>query len=501
MKVVSPKQMAHIESQAYRDGASEIDFMEEAGSGAALVIQEYVEIHQLDRQVLLLCGKGNNAGDAYVAGIHLLHLEYDVFALQLAPIDECTTLCRDNYIRFLNEGGRVKEVATLDDMIFPLNGIIVDGIFGTGFRGKVEDLYASVIRLANQSKLPIIAIDIPSGLNGETGSIEGDVVEATETAFLGLPKTGFFLRDGWNAIGKLRYVNFGLPYPYIEESETDLIMLTSDIIKPLLPHIVRNRHKYQAGYVIGLAGSPDMPGAAILSSQAALRGGAGIVRLLYPKGMEAELAHSPYELIKVPFSFSDKTFVADTLNKASATFVGPGLGRKDDVKQLLEYVLPRLEKPCVIDADALFFLSEENIELPKDVILTPHLGELMRLLKIEKTPTIDKDFLAVCQNFAETRRVTLILKGGPTFIFHPDETICVNPKGDPGMATAGSGDVLTGLLAGLLAQGLSTHHAALAGTYIHGLSGEYAAQELTSYSMNASDIVFYFPEGFRLIEF
>lgn len=492
--------MAHIESLAYRDGASEEDFMEEAGSGVALMVHDFVENSQLDRHVILLCGKGNNAGDAYVAGIHLLHLDYEVLALQLVPIGECSALCRANHQRFLIDGGRVQEINIVEEIVFPQKGVIIDGIFGTGFHGKVQEPYASAIHLANLSRLPIIAVDIPSGLDGETGAVEGEAIVAAETTFLGLPKTGLFLRDGWNHVGKLRYVDFGLAQEYIEESDADLIMLTSDMLKPWLPAIVRNRHKYQAGYVVGLAGSPAMPGAAMLSSLAALRGCAGIVRLLFPDGMETELANSPYEIIKQAYKSGDVKTVIDTLNKASACFVGPGLGRTPEMSALLRQVLPAIQKPCVIDADALFFLAEEDVPLPEHTLLTPHIGELMRLLKMEKAPLLDRTLLETCQRYAETKRVTLILKGGPTFVFHPDEPIVVNPTGDPGMATAGSGDVLTGLLAGLLAAGTPAHHAACLGVYIHGLAGEHAARDLTSYAVTASDILYYFPEGLRFIE-
>lgn len=493
MKVVSPSKMSHIESLAYKGGSSESDFMEEAGSGVALVVHEYTERYNLDRIVFLLCGKGNNAGDAYVAGTHLIHLDYEVFAIQVPPIDECSPLCKQNYERFITDGGHLTEKIPS----FPTNGIIIDGLFGTGFRGEIKDPYASIIRMANQSKLPIIAVDIPSGLNGETGQAIGDVIIATETAFLGLPKTGFFLRQGWNHVGKLRYIDFGLPKQYIDQSEADLIMSTQEIIKPLMPEIKRNRHKYEAGYVVGLSGSPGMPGAAILSSTAALRGGAGIVKLLHPDGMQAELSVSPYELIKVPYHHNNLQEIVKLLNQASATFIGPGLGRSSDTRIMLQNILPQLQKPCVIDADALTILSEEKITLPKLSVLTPHLGELMRLLKIAETPELSLEFLDICQKYAENNNIALILKGGPTFIFYPGQPIRVNPTGDPGMATAGSGDVLTGLIASFLSQGLSTYDAACLGTFLHGLAGEHAAEEMTSYGVIASDIIFHFPEAFR----
>lgn len=492
--------MAHIESQAYRDGSSEEDFMEEAGSGVALIAHDFVERNNLDRHVVLLCGKGNNAGDAYVAGIHLLHLDYQVFALQTSPINECSSLCQKNYHRFLIEGGHSQDVNAVEEIALPMNGIIIDGLFGTGFHGSLQEPVASIVRLVNHSHLPIIAVDIPSGLDGATGNVEGEAIMASETAFLGLPKTGFFLQEGWNHVGKLRYVDFGLPQEYIEESDADLFMLEPTMLKFLLPPVKRNRHKYEAGYVVSLAGSPSMPGAAMLSSLAALRGGAGIVRLLHPDGMQPQLSSSPYELIKTPYQYQDPEAVIQAMNRASATLIGPGIGLTAEVRRLLQAVLPSLTKPCVIDADALTILSEEDIALPEHVIMTPHMGEMLRLLKLTSPQPIDMDFLKICQHFAEDRKVTLVLKGGPSFIFHAGETMRVNPSGTPGMATAGSGDVLTGFLAALLAQGLSTHNAASLGVYLHGLAGEHAAAEYSMHCMIASDIISYFPEAFHFIE-
>jgi ADP-dependent NAD(P)H-hydrate dehydratase / NAD(P)H-hydrate epimerase len=500
MKVVSPKQMSHIESQAYRDGASEADFMEEAGSGIALVVQDYVERHNLDKQAVLLCGKGNNGGDAYVTGVHLLHLDYNVFAYQAIPVSECSTLCKENYYRFLHDGGRIKEVDPSEEIIFPENGIIIDGLFGTGFHGQVQEPYSSLINMANNSRLPIIAVDIPSGLNGETGEIEGACIVAMETAFLGLPKTGFFLNEGWNVVGKLRYVDFGLPKEYIEQSDSDFLMLSSDMLKPHLPNIKRNRNKYQRGYVVGLAGSPGMSGAAILASTSALRGGAGIVRLLHPDCMLGELTTTPFEIIKVSYNENSIQEMIELMNKASATFVGPGLGKNESIKKLLKEIFPKLEKPSVIDADALTLFSEESVNFPKHSILTPHTGEMARLLNIKSLKSLDKTLLKTCQKFAENNEITLVLKGGPSFIFQSDQEIRVNPSGDPGMATAGAGDVLTGLIAALLSQGVVPHEAASLGVYMHGIAGEYAASEYTQNCMIASDIINYFPEGYRLYD-
>jgi hydroxyethylthiazole kinase-like uncharacterized protein yjeF len=496
MKIVTPSQMSDLESQAYRDGSSETDFMDEAGSGVALVVHDLAELEELDHQIILLCGKGNNAGDAYVAGLHLLHLDYDVIAYQLFPIAECSQLCRESHFQFLNEGGRVVETPSPDEINFPSSGIIIDGIFGTGFHGTINEHISAVIKRANESHIPIVAVDIPSGLNGETGAISGTAILAHTTAFLGLPKIGFFLLNSWNQVGKLVYVDFGLPRKYIDSAETEFIMLSPDMLKPLMPPLVRNRHKYQAGHVVGLAGSPAYPGASVLSSLAALCSGAGIIHLLHPENMKVELAFGPYELIRVPYSPDDSEKILELMNEASATFIGPGLGRSPTTSKILRKVIPKLTKPCVIDADALTILSEGEIPLPSNTILTPHLGELKRLFHITNAE-INAEFLEKCRDYATEKKITLVLKGGPSFIFHPNEPIMVNPRGDPGMATAGTGDILTGLIASLLAQGLTTHHAACLGVYIHAVAGEWAAAGLTSYCMTATDIISYFPDAFQ----
>ncbi|MFA6915570.1 MAG: NAD(P)H-hydrate dehydratase [Parachlamydiales bacterium] len=499
MKIVTSKEMAALEAKAYKDGMQEDEFMEEAGEGIAFIISDYIENHGLDPHVLLMCGKGNNAGDAYVAGQRLLEMEYDVTALQMVPIDQTVRLCRENYNKFLEAGGQIWDGSTPLE-IFREVGIIVDGLFGTGFRGTVQEPFASIIDFANKSGKPIIAIDIPSGLNGETGAIEGEVVVAAETAFLGLPKVGFFLREGWDCVGKLRYVDFGLPDQYIDKHATKMTLLTSDFLKPLLPKLRRSRHKYQAGYVVGLAGSLEMPGAALLSSTAALHGGAGIVRLMYPAEMRGELTSAPFELIKTSYEPKDTAGILAHMNKATAVFIGPGLGKTKHIDHLLGEIIPRIEVPCVIDADALNFLAAHKVQLPGNTILTPHHGEFARMAGIKSIEEVDNNLLDICQKYAEDHKATLVLKGGPTFIFHPGKPIAVSPMGNPGMATAGSGDVLTGLIAAFLAQGMPPAQAAMMGVFVHGNAGEHAAMDHTSYCMTASDIINYLPEALMFVE-
>lgn len=494
MKVVSAQQMSQLERRAYQQGCSEKDFMENAGFGVAKAAEHYIEKHQKVPIVWLLCGKGNNGGDAFVAGRYLLERGFQVTAIQFEPLEQCSPLCKTNGKLFLDKKGKL--VRNIES--FSSSGIILDGLFGTGFKGSIKEPYASLIEKANQSSLPILAIDIPSGLDGTTGRVEGKAIQAVETIYLGLPKTGFFLENGWNLVGKLTGVDFGLPSSIIEEAKEDFHLITEQKASSLIPPIQRNRHKYQAGFVVGLAGSLTMPGSGLLASLAAFRTGSGMVRLLYPDGMENLLASSPYELIKIPYSHDRLDEIIPVMQKAAATFIGPGLGKSEATRKLLQKIVPSLEKPCVLDADALTLFAEEPFSLPSKTLFTPHTGEMQKLLKSQDKLHLKEHLLHQCQEYTEKHKITLILKGAPTFIFHPDSPIFVNPTGDPGMATAGSGDVLTGILASLLSQGLDCQQTAILGVYLHGLAGELASQERgTSFGVMANDIIEHIGESFQ----
>lgn len=494
MKIFTSKQIREIESQAYQEGASEEAFMESAGRGIACEAKDFIQKHHLPQKVLLLCAKGNNSGDAYVAGRYLIEFGCQVFAIQTVPIEACSALCVKNRQRFVQAGG--KDIDSLDAF---KEGIILDGLFGTGFKGALEEPFAGLVKKANSSSLPIIAIDIPSGLNGDTGKAQGEVIHAQATVFLGAPKKGFFLNEGWRYVGDLRYVDFGLPQKFIDRTPSDMILMTHDMVRSLLPRVKRDWHKYERGYVTGLGGSPDMPGAAILSSWAALVSGAGIVRLIHPQGMEADLAAAPVELVRQTYTVDHLEAVMESINKSSASFIGPGMGRSPSALSTLKYVLKYIHRPCVIDADALTMLAQENIPLPANFILTPHHGEMLRLLGEEKHPFDAEELLKKAQKFIDNKKGTLVLKGSPTFILQAGLPIYVNPRGSPGMATAGSGDVLTGIIAAFLAHHLAPHEAAIVGVYMHALAGESAATAKTPNCMIASDLIKHLPDAYKEI--
>ncbi|MDP1881155.1 MAG: NAD(P)H-hydrate dehydratase [Parachlamydiaceae bacterium] len=495
--IVSASTMADLERQAYALGFQEKDFMENAGIGISNHVIDFIEQHHFSHHVWLFCGKGNNAGDAFVAGRHLLKAGFIVKAIQYEKKENCSKLCQTNRELFVKEGG---EIFT-NTQSFDAQGVILDGIFGTGFVGEVSNPYSELIEFANKSKLPILSIDVPSGLNGSTGECGQYVIHSTETIFLGLPKLGFFINEGWEVTGKLKEVNFGLPSDLIKNHSTEFSLITKESVATFLPQVKRTRHKYQTGLVNGLAGSSAMPGAAILSSHAALRGGCGMMRLFYPKGIETELSSAPPEIIKIPFEFHHKADLEKNMNKKGSIFVGPGLGRSHEMSIFLYHLLPNLLNPCVIDADALFLYAENPFQLPKQTIMTPHHGEMKVLLNSDLPFILNLDTLNLCKNYAEQHQVTLVLKGSPTFIFHPGEPIYINPSGDPGMATAGSGDVLTGLIASLLSQNLNCVQAALLGVFLHGYAGELAAKARnTSRGLLASDLINHLGDAFANLE-
>lgn len=353
--------------------------------------------------------------------------------------------------------------------------------------------------MANNSQLPIIAVDIPSGVNATTGDVSGSAIYATLTATVEYPKIGFFLKKAYNYIGKLEICPIGLK-PFSVESNMALKIVEKEDVRKLLPHIERTRHKYQAGHVVGLSGSHGMAGASLLASFAALKTGSGIVHLLHPDECTAEFTGLPLEVVRIPYKKDALETILQRAHKASSCFIGPGLGKND---ALYEAVFANFcQKPCVFDADALTWMAKKwpkgnGLGKLPQAILTPHLGELDRLLDIESTEGVTLELLNRCQEFAEAHSLHLVLKGAPTFMFSPNEKPCAVLEGDPGMATAGSGDVLTGILASFLAQKLSPIHAMHLGVYLHALAGHYAALDETSYSITASSIMNHLPIAFK----
>lgn len=487
--------MHGIEQRALASNLTIETLMQEAGKQCAAVVSSYVLKHALTKNAIVLAGRGNNGGDGYVTARYLLQMGFTVVVCQVFEADPDSPVRKERR-RYEDAGGQSIDI---DDIIplFPTSGVIIDALFGTGFHGEVGKKGKELIAQANQSGLPIIAIDIPSGVNATTGQSGECVIQATITVALECAKTGYFLQNGYNYVGNVITCPIGLE-PFIDPSEKLLQSIQQEDVAGFLPPIIRNRHKYQAGDVAAIAGSHGMAGAALLSSWAALKAGAGIVHLLHHDSYSAEFTGEPLEVVRVPYQNEKNTLA--TIKKAAACLIGPGLGKNSS---LLNTVWPTCKKKkIVLDADALNWMAEKwpaskTFGPLPHAILTPHIGECNRLLACDTNEGVTAEFLNKIQTFVDQNDTHLILKGAPTFIFSAKSPVRLVLRGDPGMATAGSGDVLTGILAALLAQGVAPYEAMCLGVFLHCMAGEYAAKEECSYSMTATSILNHLADAFN----
>ncbi len=495
MKVLSAEEMSRIERVAFSKGYSAETFMEQAGLGIATEIEKWLVGHSLPKHITLLCGKGNNTGDAYVAGTHLIQRGFTVLAIDAAEQENSLSpLCKKMKQRFIAHGGLLhpykKGITTSIH-----TAAWVDGLFGTGFRGEMKANYANLCAEVNASGLPILSIDIPSGINGNSGTACPQALKADLTIFLGLPKTGFFIREGYDHIGSLVKVDFGLPSSLIEAAKAELELFDPSSIKIKRKRIKRTRHKYESGCVLGLSGSPEMPGAALLAAEAALRSGAGMVYLIGNKATLKQMQTRPKEVIchESPVYAPPEKL----LSKSTSLFVGPGLREDRKEGQKLTDFLCSINKPVVIDAEALNCLAKSsNLRFPKQALLTPHLQEMHRLLGFSERHDKDRAFYKACQDFTIEHNTTLLLKGGPNFLFTPLSLPVILPEGNPGLAKAGTGDVLSGVLAALLARGYTPPNAAIFGAHLHGRAANLACRKLSHHGMMASDLIAYIPRAY-----
>lgn len=495
IKVVTPDEMSRIEKIAIGSGCQEADFMENAGKGIAAAIFNSIKTHPNPPHCFVFIGKGNNGGDAFTAAFYLQAAGIIVHVIALYQIKECSVLCQNHWKRYADSGGVIRSLVDLHDDELSGGTIIVDGMVGTGFNGKPHGMLLEGIQKINRSSALVFAVDIPSGLCGSSGCIQAEAVKADYTLFLELPKLGFFMGKGWEVVGKCIQIGFGMPHQFIIQAQASALLVSEEAMVCLLPPIKKTRHKYEAGYVLAFAGSQSMLGAAMLSCMAALHAGSGIVRLYSDIGAEA--CFGAFEVIKQSFNLES---IRHELNRASSFLIGPGIGRCRQAEERVGTLLKEMSRPCVIDADALFFLAEHpEWILPSDAVLTPHQGEMRKLLGIEEPADYDTKWWAECISYAKKRGTVLVVKGAPTVVFSSSEIPVIIPFGDPGMATAGSGDVLTGIIAALLSQKVPSLESAVLGVYLHAKAGEAAAKDQTSYSMVASDIIEHLPDAFKTL--
>ncbi len=504
VKLVSGRQMAAIDRRSIEEGGiPATELMERAGRGVFEIIQEQWDgLDGLD--LMVVCGKGNNGGDGFVVA-RLLHQAGIVQRTFLAAEKGGVGREAAHHLELLEAaGGQVESLLDDTDLerfedALKEADLVVDALLGTGIRGAPRPEMERIIESIAACGRPVVAVDLPSGLDADTGQIHGACVNAVLTATFGLPKIGQMFFPGRANCGVLRLVDIGFPAEILASSPAAARLMTEDRMGRLIPQRSGDAHKGGCGAVAVVAGSAGMTGAAALTAESALRSGAGRVSLGTPVSLNDILEVKLTEVMTRPLpevkkyrclALSALGELLPLLSRSDCVAVGPGLGRHPETMELVRRLVLRAAGPVVLDADGLnaFAGAAETLkDVSHPLILTPHIGEFSRLTGLEKEKIL-KDPMGLAGQFARSWGVTLVLKGAPTVIATACGQILVNSSGNSGMATAGSGDVLTGLIAGFLAQGLQPERAACLGVYIHGRAGDAACNKIGEWGMTAGDI-------------
>ena len=514
MKVVTAEEMRVIDRrtiEGYSIPGSVL--MERAGLAVASRIKEAFS----PRKVIIIAGSGNNGGDGLVVARNLYNEGWDVKVFLTVKPEDLKGDALLQYRIAVKFGLKIypmNEFLTNYSSLITRHCILVDALLGTGISKNVTGLLSEVISYLNRSNVPIISVDIPSGISSDNGQIMGEAVRADYTVTFGLPKRGHLLYPGAQHSGKLFIEDIGFPKELLISEKLHIELLTKDKVSPLIPQRPRYSHKGNYGHVLIVAGSKGKTGAAIMAAKACLRSGAGLVTLGIPKSL-ADVFQSRVteEMILALPDKGDGTLsqrasrvILNFLNeRATILAIGPGIGISSDTKKLMEILIKTSTTPMVIDADGINSLKGERAifsKLKAPIILTPHPGEMARLLGKQKgvsvkTQDIERNRINVPVSFAKETGTYLVLKGVPTIIAGPDVRAYINSTGNPGMASAGTGDVLTGMISAFLSQGLSPTHASILGVYMHGFAGDIAAAEKGEHPLIATDIIEKIPFAFH----
>lgn len=461
--------------------------------------------------VLVVAGKGNNGGDGLVVARLLRKKRIPCEVVLLAKRGEISRDAAENLRAYLKMKGKLFEAppGSLGVLGERLKGkrLIVDAILGTGLKEEVRGHYAEAIGAINACGLPVVAVDIPSGLDSERGQPLGATVQAEMTVALGFPKLGQVIYPGLSYAGELAVADIGIDPRAVEQVGPKTELLEAGEIAWLIPRREPDTHKGRYGHLLVLAGSRGKSGAAILACRSAMRVGAGLVTLAHPRSLNDIFAGSMVEVMTEPLAEGpeegweplDDHNWGRLLDKKSALLFGPGMGVKDSVRGLLRWLLRHLEIPLVIDADGLNNLAGELDRLASakgPLVLTPHPGEMARLVG-STSSAVNRDRVGAARSFACENRCYLVLKGARTLIATPEGRVFINPTGNPGMASGGMGDVLAGVLAGLLAQGFEVEDALKLGVYLHGFVADRIAQDKGEIGLIASDVLEGLPRGMK----
>ena len=514
MKIVTATQMQALDRRTITEArVPGLTLMERAGSGTADFIRNRFG-PLAGKRVTIVCGKGNNGGDGLVVARLLRQGRARVTVLLLAPAAELSRDAKAMYRRWLRVAGTstTKSFRSPEqtEALLADSELIVDALLGTGLSTPVTGAYREAIRVMNEAGSPIVSVDMPSGIHADDGALLGCAVRASATVTFGLPKLGLYVGAGIDHAGVIHVVDIGIPSAYVDEIDGRTFLITEDFVKAALPPRTASSHKGTYGHAGILAGSVGKTGAAALAAKAALRIGAGLVTVGVPASVNDVLEAKLLEAMTVPLpdtkarTFSRAGFdrILGFIQARTAVAIGPGLSTNPETVEVVQSLMKHLDRPSVLDADALNALASRAsllTECKTPPILTPHPGEMARLEVGATSQSVNADRLGTARRFARERGVFVVLKGARTVVARPDGQLMVCPTGNPGMATAGTGDVLTGMLVGLLAQGVPSWEAACAATYLHGAAGDMAAGRLGFAGMIAGDLIEQIPYAIQTV--
>lgn len=473
--------------------------MENAGIAVIRHIFKNIKQPISQLRITVVAGPGNNGGDGLVTARHLFFLKpKSLDIILLSPAQKYKGATKDNYLRVkalgvsIHIGNSSEAIKKCSSYINNAN-IIIDSIFGTGLNRTVEKVTKEAIDLINKAKAHIISVDIPSGVSSDSGEILGAAVRATSTVTFGIPKVGHYLYPGRENVGALDVENISLP-PQLLKGEGETMLITKEQVKNILPKRTPQNHKGTSGHLLNIAGSAGKSGAAILSSLGAFRIGTGLVTTATDEGVRGTITSKQPEIMTEAFP-TNKDEMQKVINGKRCISFGPGIEVNKSTENLLKLIV-ETKLPLVIDAGGITLLASNKkyIKMLKErTVLTPHPGEMSRLTGVS-TNKIQENRVKYAKEYAQKNKVILVLKGAGTLIASPEGKVWVNPTGNVVLATAGTGDVLTGMIAGLITQGVSPLNAAIAAVYIHGLLGDRLKEKKGDRGIVATDLLNEMPQ-------
>jgi NAD(P)H-hydrate epimerase len=493
--------------------------MENAGRGVVEMMEKHFG-SMMGKTIIVLCGKGNNGGDGYVVARHLFNRGAKVIVLLLWKPSEQKGDAKINFESIQKIASKFKKNGMLQIKelkssrvfrLLPNADIIIDAIFGTGFSGEVRESYNSVIKWVNKAGGKKVSIDIPSGVNADNGEVSNVAVKADLTVTMALRKIGLITGEGKSYAGKVEVVDISMPMEIVNLQKPKTFVVHADDVRKVLPTRSLNAHKHSVGKIFVLAGSPRFTGAAAMTASTAMKAGAGAVILGTPNSVYPIIAKKLTEVMVEPLpdteegtlSLAAYDKILNHLKWADLLICGPGISRNQETCQLIWRLILEYNKKILIDADGLNNLSEKISFLKnhtsREIIITPHTGELSRLTGLLSTE-IEKNRVTIARQIAKQFRLTIVLKGASTITASEDGNVYINSTGNPGMASAGMGDVLAGLIGGLWAQGMNRTEAAYAGVYLHGYAGDMAKNKYGEKSLLAMDVQGFLPKSILEIE-